>query len=125
MNLSDDQKQAISTLPIGTAVVRLADEYPESFLVKIRKCPIKEGSVSDKSIKGSVTIANNSDSGSNRPDKLSLEGSSGCFSRQIIKEIIIGITNKLKQILIPAHHPPGNQINRETLQSIPNHPVIN
>ena len=72
MNLADDQKQAISTLPIGTAVVRLADEFPESFLVKIRKCPIIEGSVSDNAIKQRLP-ANHSDTGSNRPNKLSLE----------------------------------------------------
>ncbi|MFC1636842.1 hypothetical protein ACFL5Z_18615, partial [Planctomycetota bacterium] len=29
MNLTDEQKQALNTLPIGAAVVRLADEHPE------------------------------------------------------------------------------------------------
>jgi energy-coupling factor transporter ATP-binding protein EcfA2 len=28
MNLSDEQKESLSTLPVGTAVVRLADEFP-------------------------------------------------------------------------------------------------
>ncbi|OQA03846.1 MAG: hypothetical protein BWY69_00217 [Planctomycetes bacterium ADurb.Bin401] len=51
MNLTDEQKQALNTLPVGTAVVRPADEYPEPFIVKIRRCPISEGSVSDKAIK--------------------------------------------------------------------------
>ena len=51
MNLTDEQKQALNTLPIGTAVVRLADEYPEPFVVKIRRCPIKEGCISDKAIR--------------------------------------------------------------------------
>jgi len=51
MNLTDEQKQSLNTLPVGTAVVRLADEYPEPFLVKIRLCPIKEGSVTDKAVK--------------------------------------------------------------------------
>ncbi|MHC4070487.1 MAG: ATP-binding protein [Planctomycetota bacterium] len=51
MNLTDEQKQALNTLPIGTAVVRLADEYPEPFAVKIRLCPIREGCVSDKAIR--------------------------------------------------------------------------
>jgi len=51
MNLTDEQKQALNTLPIGTAVVRLADEYPEPYVVKIRLCPIKEGSVTDKAVK--------------------------------------------------------------------------
>ena len=51
MNLTDEQKQSLNTLPVGTAVVRLADEYPEPFLVKIRLCPVKEGSVTDNAVK--------------------------------------------------------------------------
>ncbi len=51
MNLSDEQKEALNTLPIGTAVVRLADEHPEPFLVKIPLFPIREGSVSDAAIR--------------------------------------------------------------------------
>ena len=51
MNLTDEQKQSLNTLPVGTAVVRLADEYPEPFLVKIRLCPIIEGTVTDKAVK--------------------------------------------------------------------------
>ena len=51
MNLTDEQKQALNTLPIGTAVVRLADEHPEPFLVKIPLCPIREGCVSDSAIR--------------------------------------------------------------------------
>ncbi|MDO8302660.1 MAG: DUF87 domain-containing protein, partial [Sedimentisphaerales bacterium] len=47
MNLSDEQRDALSTLPIGTAVVRLADEHPEAFLVKIPRCSVTEGIVSD------------------------------------------------------------------------------
>jgi hypothetical protein len=54
MNLTDEQKQALNTLPVGTAVVRLADEHPEPFLVKIPLCPIREGSVSDSPIRGQV-----------------------------------------------------------------------
>lgn len=50
MNLNDEQKQALNTLPIGTAVVRLADEHPEPFLVKIALYPIREGGVSDSAI---------------------------------------------------------------------------
>jgi len=50
MNLSDEQKEALNTLPIGTAVVRLADEHPEPFLVRIPLCPIREGSVSDAAV---------------------------------------------------------------------------
>jgi hypothetical protein len=51
MNLTDEQKEALNTLPIGTAVIRLADEHPEPFLVKIPLCPIREGSVSDSAIR--------------------------------------------------------------------------
>jgi Holliday junction resolvase-like predicted endonuclease/energy-coupling factor transporter ATP-binding protein EcfA2 len=51
MNLSDEQREAMSTLPIGSAVVRLADEHPEPFLIKIPLCPVKEGSVSDQEVR--------------------------------------------------------------------------
>ncbi len=54
MNLSDEQKEALNTLPIGTAVIRLADEHPEPFLVKIPLCPIREGSVPDSAIRTQV-----------------------------------------------------------------------
>ena len=64
MNLTDEQKQSLNTLPVGTAVVRLADEYPEPFLVKIRLCPIREGSVTDKAVKAKWGT-NYTDTGSN------------------------------------------------------------
>lgn len=51
MNLSEEQKEALNTLAIGTAVVRLADQHPEPFLVEIPRCPITEGSVSDSDIR--------------------------------------------------------------------------
>jgi len=51
MNLSDEQKQALSTLPVGTTIVRLADEYPEPFLVKIPLSSVQEGSISDERIR--------------------------------------------------------------------------
>ena len=51
MNLTDEQRDALSTLPIGSAVVRLADEHPEAFLVRIPRCPIREGSVSDSAVR--------------------------------------------------------------------------
>jgi energy-coupling factor transporter ATP-binding protein EcfA2 len=50
MNLTDEQRESLSTLPIGTAIVRLADEHPEPFLVKVPRCPVREGSVSDEAI---------------------------------------------------------------------------
>ena len=51
MNLTDEQKQAISTLPIGSAVVRLADEHAEPFLIKVPRCTVKEGSVTDAQVR--------------------------------------------------------------------------
>ena len=51
MNMNDEQKEALNTLPIGTAVVRLADQHPEPFLVNIPRFPIREGSVSDEDIR--------------------------------------------------------------------------
>lgn len=51
MNLTEEQRDALSTLPIGTAVVRLADEHPEPFLLSIPRCAIEEGSVSDCDIR--------------------------------------------------------------------------
>jgi energy-coupling factor transporter ATP-binding protein EcfA2 len=51
MNLTEEQRDALSTLPIGSAVVRLADEHPEAFLIRVPRCPIREGSVSDDTIR--------------------------------------------------------------------------
>jgi len=51
MNMTDEQKQALNTLAIGSAVVRLADEHPEPFLVKIPLSAVREGSVSDQAVK--------------------------------------------------------------------------
>ena len=51
MNLSDEQKQALSTLPVGATIVRLADEHPEPFLVQVPRFPIREGSVSDEMVR--------------------------------------------------------------------------
>ncbi len=51
MNLTDEQKQALNTLAVGTAVVRLADEHPEPFLIKIPRYPIREGCVPDSTIR--------------------------------------------------------------------------
>ena len=51
MNLTDEQKQALNTLPVGTAIVRLADEHPEPFLVKVPLFPVDEGSVTDEMVK--------------------------------------------------------------------------
>jgi hypothetical protein len=65
MNLTDEQKQALNTLPVGTAVVRLADEHPEPFLVKIPLYPIREGCVSDSVIQAKLG-SNYTDTSSNK-----------------------------------------------------------
>jgi Holliday junction resolvase-like predicted endonuclease len=51
MNLTDEQKQALNTLPVGTAVVRLADEHPEPLLIRIPLCAVREGSVCDHAVR--------------------------------------------------------------------------
>lgn len=51
MNLTEEQQEAMNTLAIGTAVVRLADQFPLPFLVKIPLCPIQEGAVTDLMVK--------------------------------------------------------------------------
>jgi DNA helicase HerA-like ATPase len=67
MNLTDEQKQALNTLPIGSSVIRLADEHPESFLVKIPLSAVREGSVSDKAVKNRMARYY-TDTGSNRAE---------------------------------------------------------
>jgi len=51
MNLTEEQRDSLSTLPIGTAVVRLADDHPEPFMVKVPLCPIREGVISDDQVR--------------------------------------------------------------------------
>lgn len=51
MNLTDEQKQALNTLRVGTAVVRVADEHPEPFLIRVPRCPVEEGSISDHAVR--------------------------------------------------------------------------
>jgi hypothetical protein len=51
MNLTEVQRDALSTLAVGTAVVRLADEHPEPFLIKVPRCSIREGAVDDAMVR--------------------------------------------------------------------------
>ena len=67
MNLTDEQKDSLSTLAIGTAVVRLADQHPEPFLVKIPRSPVREGSVSDAEIRQRMAGYSSQSSLQNRP----------------------------------------------------------
>lgn len=50
-NMTDEQRQALSALPVGSVVVRLADEHPEPFLVRVPRSRVREGSVSDADIR--------------------------------------------------------------------------
>ena len=47
MNLNDEQKAALNTLPVGTAVVRLADGHAEPFLIRLPKSRVRNGAVTD------------------------------------------------------------------------------
>ncbi len=51
MNLSDVQKESLSTLPVGTAVVRAADEFSQGFLIKVPLSRIKSGQVGDSMVR--------------------------------------------------------------------------
>jgi hypothetical protein len=66
MNLTDEQKEALNTLPIGSVVVRLADEHPEPFLVRVPLSRVREGSVSDDDIRHRM----DTDSGDTSPPVL-------------------------------------------------------
>ncbi|MEM1354998.1 MAG: DUF87 domain-containing protein [Planctomycetota bacterium] len=57
MNLDDDQKQALITLPVGAAVVRVADSHTRPLLIKLPLYPIEEGSVSDEDVRRRMTEA--------------------------------------------------------------------
>jgi uncharacterized protein DUF87 len=71
MNLTDEQKQALSTLPIGAAVVRLADEHPEPFLIQVPRFSVEEGSVTDADVRQRM----GTDSGDSRPNSPACPGS--------------------------------------------------
>lgn len=51
MNLSDEQRDALSTLPVGTAVVRLADQHPEPFLIRLPRSPVRDGYATDSIVR--------------------------------------------------------------------------
>lgn len=65
MNLTDDQKQALSSLAVGSCVVRLADEYPHPFLVKVPLCDITEGFITDDMIR-TINKGDSNNSSENR-----------------------------------------------------------
>jgi len=67
MNLTEEQRDSLSTLPVGSAVVRLADEHPEPFLVRIPLCPIREGYVSDEAVRKQMATCSGESTGHNPP----------------------------------------------------------
>jgi len=134
MNLTDEQKQSLNTLPVGTAVVRLADEYPEPFLVKIRRCPIKEGSVLDKAVKAKWGT-NYTDTNSNNSIQASLAAISPVSPADNNKENKRNNQEKNENITHPPSpresqdkgnksllsydskpEPPGKELNREEIR---------
>ena len=98
MNLTEEQRDALSTLPIGSAVIRLADEHPEAFLVRIPRCPIREGSVSDQAVQARMAgCSGESTSNSpSEPDRTAVSVVPVVDKKDEIK------TNKAK-----ATHPPS------------------
>lgn len=73
MNLTEEQRDALSTLAVGTAVVRLADEHPEAFLIKIPRFPIREGCVSDSEIQARMATCYGNTRTNNPAKTISLE----------------------------------------------------
>ncbi len=139
MNLTDEQKQALNTLEIGTAIVRLADEHPQAFLVKIPLSPVKEGVVSDEAIKNKWG-GSYSDTTVNSPNDMNSKAITALPSCDKNKEIIPKEKKskdshppsprkaETQQILNSAlvSNPPIKKHNREELRflhDIANHPL--
>lgn len=55
MNLDDEQRQAVSTLPVGTAVSRVPDGHPEPFLVRIPP-PESQQHVTDEEVRHAASV---------------------------------------------------------------------
>jgi hypothetical protein len=135
MNLTDEQKQALNTLPVGSAVVRLADEHPEPFLVGIPLCSVREGSVSDNAVKNRMACYY-TDTSSNRieyPDrkavtpvpltdsktknnKITNENNTHPPSPKESQTKLDMSLNKSKTVFDSKPKPPGKTMNREELR---------
>jgi hypothetical protein len=111
MNLTDEQKQALNTLPVGAAVIRLADEHPEPFLVKIPLCSVREGSVSDSAVKTQMA-AYHRDTGPNRSVQTDKSAITGIPLRDKNKKTIEE-TNKYKK----THPPSPGELQTELTES--------
>jgi hypothetical protein len=124
MNLTDEQKQALNTLEVGSAVVRLADKFSQGFMLKIPLSPIKSGKITDTHIR-QLFGGDYSDSGTNNG-----------FNRKaaVVSDVsvddkkckISGKNNEVshppippkadKGISAPDKDPPANKLNREEIR---------
>ena len=113
MNLTDTQRDALSTLPIGSAVVRLADEHPEAFMLKIPRSAVPEGAVSDSAIRERMA-GYLSDSSLNKPSVGKQKAVSPVPIPDKNKEIT-GITSD------KSHPPDSGQVKNKipTISSLP------
>jgi len=128
MNLSEEQSDAMNTLPIGTAAVCLADQFPYPFLVKVPLCPVKEGFVTDLMVKERYACYH----GNSRIDKASLSEQTAVSAiPPADKNKIINITNttendshppspietdKEKKLSVDSNtNPPGNSLSVEAI----------
>jgi hypothetical protein len=50
MNLDDNQRQAVSTLPIGHAIARVPDGHPEPFLIRV-PAPTEQDHITDEQVR--------------------------------------------------------------------------
>ena len=119
MNLTDEQRQSLNTLPIGSAVVRLADEHPEPFLVKVPLCQIQEGQTGDEDVRR-IMRSYSTDSSENTPppaDSAAIPASPA----QDRKEEIICQSSKNPQ---SSHPPPLRQQDSaiSACHGMPTHP---
>ncbi len=129
MNLSDEQKEALNTLPVGSAVIRLADEHPEPFLIKIPLCSVREGSVSDKAVKERMACYY-SDSGNNNvveplqkviphiplPDKNNIIENKNKDTHPPSPRESQTTLDKIKMVFDSRPKPPSRKMNREEIR---------
>lgn len=137
MNLTDEQKEALNTLKIGTAVIRLADEHPEAFLVKIPLSAVREGSVSDKAVKNRMacyytdtslnksvqsykTVISHiplSDSNKeNIKDKNKYKDTHPPSPKESQIKLDLSFIDKSKKVYDSVPEPPGKTMNREEIR---------
>jgi len=137
MNMTDEQKQALNTLAIGAAVVRLADEHPEPFLVKIPLSAVREGSVSDKLVRKQMAcyytdtslnksvqyyktviprIPPSDRNKENIKDKNKNKDTHPPSPRESQTKLDLSFINKSKKVYDSVPEPPGKTMNREEIR---------